>query len=166
MTIESIDTNILLRLVLNDVPEQCRKVQALIQEKSRSFRIADPALTELVFVLEKIYQLDRNEIAELMDIISSIPQFIFDRPLFEATTQLYLDKPALSIVDCLRCNGRRTRGRPALDVRQETSPSMPECSGTPLKRTTGREARRRAGIRKCPKPAHRNLDPHAGHRRP
>jgi predicted nucleic-acid-binding protein len=100
MTLESLDTNILLRLVLNDVPEQGLKAQALLNEKARRFYVADLALTELVFVLEKLYRLSRAEIAELLDIILGIPQLILDRPLFRATVQLYLAHPALSIMDC------------------------------------------------------------------
>ncbi len=35
------------RLVLNDVPEQCRRVQALIRDKDRRFRIATlPSMTQ------------------------------------------------------------------------------------------------------------------------
>ena len=100
MTLESLDTNILLRLILDDVPEQGQKVQALISGKNRRFRIDDLALTELVFVLEKIYRLGRSEIAETLDIILSIPQFVIDRPLFRATVQLYLAHSSLSIADC------------------------------------------------------------------
>lgn len=110
MTLESLDTNILLRLVLNDVPEQTKKVQTLFAEKAKRFRIDDLALTELVFVLEKFYRLDRGEIAEALDIILSIPQFALNRPLFETTVQLYLANPALSIMDCYLTSSAAAHG--------------------------------------------------------
>lgn len=110
MTVESFDTNILLRLVLNDVPEQGQKVQALLSGKARKFRVDDLALTELVFVLEKLYRLNRREIAEMLDIILSIPQLLLDRPLFQTVVQLYLASPALSITDCYLTSAASAHG--------------------------------------------------------
>ena len=110
MTLESLDTNILLRLVLNDVPEQGQKVQALLSGKARKFRVDDLALTELVFVLEKLYRLNRREIAEMLDIILSVPQLLLDRPLFQNVVQLYLASPALSITDCYLTSAASAHG--------------------------------------------------------
>ncbi len=110
MALESLDTNILLRLILNDVPEQSLKVQALLNGNAKKFRVDDLALTELVFVLEKIYRLDRREISEALDIVLNIPQLVLDRALFQTVVQLYLANSTLSVADCYLASAASANG--------------------------------------------------------
>lgn len=95
----SLDTNVLLRLVLDDVPEQSKIIKALLNAKTK-YQVADPALIEMVFVLEKVYQLERPYIVDNIMFIVRHPQFICNRTLFETIVPVYLFEPALSITDC------------------------------------------------------------------
>lgn len=96
----SVDTNILLRLVLNDVPEQERSVRKLLSTKMR-YEVADVALTEMVFVLERFYKMERQMVVQFLLVILRHPQFVCNKTLFERVLPVYVSKPALSIIDCV-----------------------------------------------------------------
>lgn len=95
----SVDTNLLLRLVLNDVPEQEVSVKKLLSVGVR-YEVADVALTEMVFVLERLYKMERQMITQFLLVILRHPQFVCNKTLFERVLPIYVSKPALSIVDC------------------------------------------------------------------
>lgn len=95
----SLDTNILLRLALDDVPDQTILIEKLLL-KGNTFAVADAALFEMVFVLEKVYRLPRTLVVENMHTVVRNKQFICNRALFERTLHFYLEHPKLSIVDC------------------------------------------------------------------
>jgi uncharacterized protein len=95
----SVDTNLLLRLVLNDIPEQIKSVKKLLARKAR-FEVSDLALTEMAFVLERVYKMERRVVVEFLLVIIRHPQFVCNKNLFERAIPLYLSEPALSINDC------------------------------------------------------------------
>ena len=66
-----IDANAILRYMLNDNLDMALKVRDLI-EKSRVF-VRYEVLAEVVYVLNKIYLLPRNEIAESVKIFLASP---------------------------------------------------------------------------------------------
>ena len=49
---KSLDTNTLLRLVLADVPLQTAKVEALFDDTSQKYTVADLVFAEVVWVLQ------------------------------------------------------------------------------------------------------------------
>lgn len=95
----SVDTNLLLRLVLNDVPEQAIAVKKLMSGGGK-YEVADVALTEMVFVLERLYKMERQIITQFLLVILRHPQFVCNKTLFERALPIFVSKPALSIVDC------------------------------------------------------------------
>ena len=95
----SLDTNTLLRLLLDDVPEQTKAVEKLLVT-GRKFEVADAALIEMVFVLEKIYKMDRGLIQENILGIVRNSVFVCNKNLFEKALPIYVSEPALSIIDC------------------------------------------------------------------
>ena len=97
--VASLDTNILLRLVLGDVPKQTLLAEELIK-KSAVLNVADIVIIEVVFVLEKIYKLSRKEVVESVYAIIRHPKINCNRKLFELTLPIYSTNAKLSIVDC------------------------------------------------------------------
>jgi predicted nucleic-acid-binding protein len=95
----SLDTNALLRLALEDLPEQTAAIEKLLSTGT-TFEIADAALFEMVYVLERVYRLPRLEVVENMLSIVRNKQFNCNRKLFELALPAYLEHPKLSIVDC------------------------------------------------------------------
>lgn len=95
----SLDTNLLLRLLLDDVPAQTKMIDALLAKGGR-FHIADAALFEMIFVLEKIYKMNRDLIVENVLGIVHNKQFVCNTRLFVRVMPLYNNQPKLSIIDC------------------------------------------------------------------
>lgn len=95
----SLDTNVLLRLILNDVPEQTVIVEKLLASAA-IFEIADAAIFEMVFVLEKLYKLPREHVAENVLTVVRNKKFNCNRRLLEAILTLYIAQSKLSIIDC------------------------------------------------------------------
>lgn len=58
------------------------------------------AIIETVFVLEKLYKMERELIKENILAIIRNPQFITNRTLFENALTIYVNSPKLSITDC------------------------------------------------------------------
>ena len=78
----SLDANILLRLLLNDVVEQHAKALKLFNEKDGQFAIADVAVIEVVFVLCRAYGFTREQASEAVEGLTRLPRMSFNRTLF------------------------------------------------------------------------------------
>lgn len=95
----SLDTNILVRLVVGDVPAQTHLVETLMTQAAK-FDVADIVIFELVFVLEKLYFFSRADIIESVSSIIRNKKINSNRKLFESMLSMYLENPKLSFVDC------------------------------------------------------------------
>ena len=74
------DTNVLLRLLLNDDARQARKAQTLLEQAvSRSAKILLPdiVLCELEWVLSSVYDVPRDEIIETLRRLLDAEEFAF-----------------------------------------------------------------------------------------
>jgi predicted nucleic-acid-binding protein len=95
----SLDANVLLRLLVRDVPQQTAAASNLLK-RSRRFHVADIAVIETVFALERYYEVPRPEIAEIVRSLISHPQLNINADLFEGAMELYPHFPKLSCEDC------------------------------------------------------------------
>lgn len=95
----SLDTNVLLRLILGDVPSHTEAVDQLLA-KGGEFHVADSAIIELVYVLESILHKDRSLIQENVFAIVRHKQCLANATLFDLCMPLYVAHPSLSITDC------------------------------------------------------------------
>lgn len=96
----SLDANVLLRLLLNDIPAQHSAVVGLIQKAKGQFAVADTAVIETVFVLGRNYSFSRTAIAEAVEGLISLPEINCNRALFEKVLPLFIKNPGLSFEDC------------------------------------------------------------------
>ena len=96
----SLDTNALLRLLLNDIPEQHEAIKKLLNGTDGQLAVADIAVIELVFVLSRYYNFSRQQTAEAVTGLMQLRQINCNRPLFEKALPMYLSHPALSFEDC------------------------------------------------------------------
>lgn len=99
MNIASLDTNVILRLLLKDMPEQHAQAVRLIGRPGR-FAIADTTVIEAVFVLARNYQIPREEIAGAMLEFLRDETYDCNRPLYAKAFPIYMARPALSFEDC------------------------------------------------------------------
>lgn len=95
----SLDTNVLLRLIVNDIPDQTELIKQLFNDGKR-FQVADIVMFEMVFVLERIYGFTREDIVESILTIIRHPKINCNQILFEKTVEHYINHTKLSFVDC------------------------------------------------------------------
>jgi len=96
----SLDANAILRLVLNDIPAQHKAVVKLLDKHDGQFAVADVAIIEVVFVLNRYYNLPRSVVCEAIDGLIGLPQLNCNRALIKKALPLYKKHPKLSFEDC------------------------------------------------------------------
>ncbi len=95
----SLDTNCLLRWILGDLPDQAALVATRLAS-GQTFHIADQALIEMIFVLEKNYRLSRTAIADIIVFLMAEGRLEFNREFFARLLVPYQAHSSLSVVDC------------------------------------------------------------------
>ncbi len=94
----SLDTNIILRFLLRDLPDQSAEAVAAVT--TSQCYVTDVVVTETAFVLEKIYGAPRNEIAFSLKSFLSFPNLLCNVDLLTDVFDLYDKHQSLSIIDC------------------------------------------------------------------
>jgi predicted nucleic-acid-binding protein len=94
----ALDTNILLRWLLGDVLEQQKVVEELLESKKKVY-VHMLVVAEMVWVMHKLYLMDRTQVCEGLKVLISHPKFIINRELLTTIVQVYPNKPKLSFVD-------------------------------------------------------------------
>lgn len=96
----SLDANVLLRLLLNDVPDQHTAVETLFRKSSGQFAVADTAIIEVAFVLGRHYSFNRSAITEAIEGLMSLTEINCNRALFAKALPLFMKNSSLSLEDC------------------------------------------------------------------
>ena len=94
----SIDTNVVLRFLLNDVPAQTVRAKNLLSNSP--VYVSDVVLTETVYVLEETLQYDRNFISSSVRMFLGLPGVLHNDHILPDVFNLFEQKPSLSFVDC------------------------------------------------------------------
>lgn len=97
-TEESLDTNMILRIMLKDVPGQCLKIVDLFMRQGVRYHVADLAITEAVYVMQRDYS--REEIVSYLRNLFTMNEIRANFALFEKVFPMYLEYPKLSFNDC------------------------------------------------------------------
>ena len=95
----SIDTNIILRIILNDVEEQRDEALKLLTKHDK-VALADLAVSEAVYVLERALGVSRPAIVELVISLINNQHITMNKTLFRQVLPLYSQHLALSFNDC------------------------------------------------------------------
>jgi predicted nucleic acid-binding protein len=102
--ISFLDTNVLLRHIMQDNADHSPRSTALIrdiQDGRRSVQIADTVIFEAAYALEKIYLMPRLEIRDSLLEFIELPSVVFQgKVLFREVFDLFVNNPGLSIADC------------------------------------------------------------------
>lgn len=94
-----LDTNILLDWLLDRNAERTEKIECLMK-RSNTMHVADVAIVEMVYVLERLYKFPRAIVASNVRKVLNEPLFNCNRMMFGGAVSSYLEYPALSFVDC------------------------------------------------------------------
>lgn len=94
----SLDTNVIVRLVVGDVPAHTAAASVLLE--SRKCYVSDVVVAEAVYTLQRIYGLERSEITRMLLYIFRTSQVIYNSRLLDAVFEFYERRSSLSFVDC------------------------------------------------------------------
>jgi predicted nucleic-acid-binding protein len=125
----SIDTNITLRLILRDVPEQLEKIFALIEKsKPAEIAVADAVFFECVWILTGPgYKFGRELTAKLILGVAAIPQINANRTMLARATSAWVKHPAISFIDaCLAAYAELNNAVPLLTFDRKLASALPE----------------------------------------
>jgi predicted nucleic-acid-binding protein len=78
----AVDTNVLVRIVVDDSPAQTKAAIKLLAEAD-VIAVASPALCELAWVLRQVYRFSRSELAEAIRAVLSVKNVITNRAAAE-----------------------------------------------------------------------------------
>ena len=79
----ALDTNVLVRMLIEDDEKQTRKVKKLIEsveKKDQQIIILNEVLIETVWVLESVYECTREEIYRFLETLMRTSIFVFSEP--------------------------------------------------------------------------------------
>jgi predicted nucleic acid-binding protein len=96
----SVDTNVVLRLVLSDLPAQHAQAVSLFSDPAAPVRIADSALIEAAFALDTHYGLARADIEKLLKDVLDLPTVEGSHEVLRGALRAWTDHPKLSLTDC------------------------------------------------------------------
>lgn len=96
---ESLDTSVILRVILKDSLEYGLRVQDLLMRQGVVYHVSDLAVTEAVYVLQG-EKIPRDKIVEGIRMIFELPRIVANFNLFERVFPMYLAHPKLSFNDC------------------------------------------------------------------
>lgn len=126
---KSLDTNIMLRLLLRDALSQLEKVFSLLDiSKSGSLMVADAVFMECVWILSgKGYNFDREHIGELLLEVADLPQLSCNQVMLAQAIPIYIKYPSISFVDaCLSAYAELNHATPLLTFDKKLVSSLPK----------------------------------------
>lgn len=100
-----IDANVILRCILNDHPNMTAKAKKVLQNGAYT---KPEVMTEVVYVLQKVYSVQRSQIKEILGNILSIIQCSDEKCIIYALN--VYSKTTLDFVDCLLAAYHRLYG--------------------------------------------------------
>jgi len=104
--VEIIDTNVIIRYLMADIDELYSQAETLFTEAIKGERklfIPQSVITEVIFVLSKVYKIPRKEIASAVSYFLNIRNCkVQDSKVVKAALDIY-EKSNLSFVDSLIC---------------------------------------------------------------
>jgi predicted nucleic-acid-binding protein len=98
-----LDTNVLVRYIMQDDPKQSPKATRLIESltKDQPGFVPLVAVVELVWVLSSSYLLNRNEAAEALDLLLRSKEIVIDRAELVLQAQRRFAQGGADFADCL-----------------------------------------------------------------
>src|SRR5438552_14570123 len=90
----SLDTNVVLRFLLNDEPSKTAVARRLLSRPP--IYVSDVVFTEAAFVLEKAIEMDRAAVAMLLRTLLAVPGLIYNDLVLPDVIDLFESRKKLS----------------------------------------------------------------------
>lgn len=95
----SLDANIIVRLLTNDIPVQYELAQKLITSGAE-FEVSDTVIIESIYALHEYYKVPRLLVKETLQALHTNKNLRINTLVFDEALVLFVKQPALSIEDC------------------------------------------------------------------
>lgn len=96
----SLDTNVILRFLLGDIPAQRQAAAELMQSCKGQLAVADLAVSETLFVLTKHYGIRCGDAVDMIQVLMGMSVINCNRIMLDRALDDYKAHPALSFEDC------------------------------------------------------------------
>jgi len=94
-----LDTNLIIRFLLNDLPEQADKVEKLFSKaKPSSLEIPDIVIAEIIYVLLSYYELDKNSVIDKIDLLIEFEKIKCNKKILKNALEAFKNH-SISFVD-------------------------------------------------------------------
>jgi len=94
------DTNVLVRLIINDLPDQAQKVNRLLND-GLDLYVNEVVVSELYWVLTSIYKFNKNEFIEAVDDLIETQGIIFSNVEMITQALTFFVNSSADFTDCL-----------------------------------------------------------------
>ena len=94
------DANAILRLILNDIPEQSVAVKTMLGNSPGSYVVTDLAIVEVEYALRTHYGFNREQVNDTLGDVLQHPSIITNLTLMKKVFEVYVSHPQLSFSDC------------------------------------------------------------------
>ena len=123
-----LDTNVLVRWILDDEPRQAARVQRLFEEVSEQqlpLFVPSTVMLELEWVLRSRYKFDKSTVLGAFNALLETQELEFqDEPALERALSLYRQASA-DFADCLHAGQCGSAGRAPMITFDETAARLP-----------------------------------------
>jgi len=96
----SLDTNVLVRFICQDVPGHYERALALLATPDARYEVADAVWIELAYALRHHYGMDRSQITDVITSLVDWDSVVADSATIAGACQVFATHPKLSFVDC------------------------------------------------------------------
>lgn len=127
--LKSLDTNILLRILLQDVPLQLDKIKVLFRDsRPGSLLVEDAVFFECVWILSgEMNNFSREEIGSLILKITSLRQVNCNKAMLEIAIPNYAKYSTISFIDaCLAAYAELNNATPLLTFDKKLTAALPK----------------------------------------
>lgn len=93
-----IDTNLIIRFLVNDDPKKAFKVENLLKDKNNTNFLLDIVVAEIIWVLSSYYELNKAEIIEKILALINVESIVCNRTVLNRALSIW-DKNNISFID-------------------------------------------------------------------
>ena len=93
-----IDTNLIIRFLVNDDPQKVSRVEKLLREKTNQNILLDTVIAEIIWVLSSYYSLDKKDVVEKIRALIHVDTIECNAFLINRALSLW-EKTAISYID-------------------------------------------------------------------
>jgi predicted nucleic-acid-binding protein len=129
-----VDTNVLLRLILNDDPDQSRRARVLLsgaEAAGMPVLVNLLVLAETVWVLRRSYRFSRERLLDVVDALTQAGSIAFDRPDAVAEALSVCRSTTADLPDALSAAYNRHAGCSTTYTFDKDAAALPGCSPVP-----------------------------------